>query len=462
MRLFGGAVHAGNAGAKAIGPCPVDISNIGGWGVFLAAGGGQWCDEISFHDYNSMTNGNLGLGRKTIEAFQALLTQYGLSGKTLWQTEAGGAFKNVYGVHHPRRARVKILHTLLWEQYGIPRERNVLWYDRSHGYWPFPCWWQFGDGSLTADATLHRVLAEETFGLTHSARFSLGKIGDRIALGSIYSGASGSCVVLLATSYFSNATATLAIAGTSGSLTVVDAFGSTTTLAIVDGKITVPISDIPTYVRLPVGATATIYKINDWPPASLLGAWASSSSVAKVIANGTNPSAINDDALMSSYGGGNGMFIGLYTMPDSVVLDWTTATRVDRVIVWNQMSWQLGPSFVDFDVQTGNDGTTWTTQATVTRPTPTSFLFGTNSTNTWGTQETYWDEQWVFDVPLATPVTCRYLRVFVRSTSYGGEPDAAATAAGGQGDGSQRIAVQEIAVLCDANVYPQLVRFNGS
>ena len=49
MRLFAGAVHAGNTGAKAIGPCSVDINYTqkgSGWDLFLAAGGGGFVDEI--------------------------------------------------------------------------------------------------------------------------------------------------------------------------------------------------------------------------------------------------------------------------------------------------------------------------------------------------------------------------------------------------------------------------------
>ena len=49
------------------------------------------------------------------------------------------------------------------------------------------------------------------------------------------------------------------------------------------------------------------------------------------------------------------------------------------MLVFGVMSWQLGASLLDFDVQTSNDGSTWTTRATVTK-TAASFAFGTNST----------------------------------------------------------------------------------
>lgn len=117
------------------------------------------------------------------------------------------------------------------------------------------------------------------------------------------------------------------------------------------------------------------------------------------------------------------------------------------------MSWQVGSSLLDFDIQTSDDGTTWTTQATVTKSAPLTFLHGTNSTNAGCQYETFWDEQWIFDVKIPTPVVCTYIRVNVRSTSYGGEPDATTLSVGGQG-GNPRITIQELAVLCDDNVRP--------
>ncbi len=459
--LFTAAVHAGNADAKSMGPCPVDIGQLTNWRTFLSVGGGDNVDELSFHDYNSSTCGNLGLGRTSVDAFLALLAEFGLSGKRLWQTEAGAQFTGVYGVHHPRRARVKIMHTLMWEQYGIPRERNVYWYDRSHGFWPFPTFWQHGDQSVTPDAVVHRVLAEETFGLVHTQRFQFGKVGDRVLLGSRYGDTTRSVVVLCAASHIPGFAVTLDVTGAS-TVTTVTAFGVEATIPVVAGRVTVPVTDVPTYVRGGAGVTVTPYRVSDWPPIADASKWASASPRATAAGSGANPQYATDDALIPSYGTGVGMYQGAGalpdTLPDTLTFTWTPGARVDRVIIWNGMSWQTGSSLIDFDVQTSTDGVTWTTQATVTRPASSSFLFGTNSTNTWCTQETYWDEQWIHDVKFPEPVTATHVRLSVRDTSLGGEPDAAAVAAGGQGDSAKRISVQEMAVLCDANTVPMYVR----
>ena len=458
MQIFQAAVHTGNSSALAIGPCPVDI-NPGGWEPFLAAGGGAYCDEISFHAYNAISNGDINLGRSSIEAFQALLTKYGLQSKPLWQTEATQVFTAIYGVYHPRRARVPLMQTLLWEQYGLARERNPYWYDVSHGFWDFPVWLEQGDGSLNPQCVLYRTLAEETFGQTHHQRLDFGLVGDHIFLGSVYQASGGaSTVVLMVTSYMPEATVTLTVTGTTSPLTVVDGFGNLSTVNIISGRAVIPVSDIPTYVRLPTGAGVTVYTCNDWPPVNVGGQGTSSSWLAAATLSGVSSSVINDGGFMTNYGNGTGIAYSLASLPDTAALTWPTATRVDRVIIWCGPVWQVASALVDFDVQTTVDGTTWVTQTTVTKTTPSSFQHGTDSTNVGCQRETYWDEQWIFDVKLPQPVTAKGVRLYVRATSYGGEPDNASTVTGGQGDSNQHLVLEEIAVLCDNNTQTRVVR----
>lgn len=452
MRLFQGAVHLGNASAKAIGPCPVDITATG-WDKFLSAGGGQWCDGFGFHDYNSMTNGNIGMGRNGIEAWIAVLTKYGQQNKPRWQTEAGMAFEAVYGVHHPRRARVKLLHTLLWEQYGVPAERNTPWYDTSHGFWGFPTWLINGDASLNPECVLLRTLAEETHSKTFQKRLEFGALGDAIALGNVYTGSSGTVVAVAAASHMDGATVTLNTSVT-GELVIVDPFGNTSSATVTDGRVVLPLRSEPTYLRLPAGAAVSVHALSDWPPIGQRGQ-GSNSALRASVGNATYD--IIDGNPMPFYdGSGRGVYRSSAAPPDALTVSWPQPNRFDRVVIWNAMSWQSGSSLTDFDIQTSDDGQTWTTRRTVTRPTPVSFRHGTDSSNAGCQQETYWDEQWIFDVKLPAPVAARHLRVFARATSYGGEPDAAALTAGGQGD-SPHLVIQELAVLCDANVNPQYV-----
>ena len=67
--------------------------------------------------------------------------------------------------------------------------------------------------------------------------------------------------------------------------------------------------------------------------------------------------------------------------------------------------------------------------------------------------ETFWDEQWIFDVELDAAVSCQGVRVNVTEASYGGEPLACPVPFEfGQGHQDQGYKLQEIAVV-DANRY---------
>jgi hypothetical protein len=446
MEDFAAAVHAGHADAKAIGPSFVDITNLAGWDAFLAAGGGDHCDGISFHAYNAVTNGDMNLGKYAIQAFLDLLESYGLQDKELWQTESVHGFTPVYGIYHPRRARKPLMETLLFERYGIPRERNNQWYDISHGFWAFPSWLENADGSLEPQAVLSRVLAEETWGKVYSSALDFGTPGNNIFLGNVYTGAAGSTVVLMATSYMQDASITLTVTGTS-SVTVVDGWGNATLSALSQGRITVPMTEVPMYVELPVGAQAGVHHVNDWLPQGIGGSFSSAGTTKEI--DGVSYPVIANDAFMTNYGSGTGIAPTTYATPPSVTrVLFPTSRTVERVIVWCGPSWQQSGTLMTFDVQTTTDGTNWTTRRTITKPTPDYFEFGTDSSQSGCFLETFWDEQWIFDVKLSTPVACTGVRLNVTAASYGGEPLSTTTygTAFGQGNSVQGYRLEEIGI----------------
>lgn len=446
MRLFAAAVHAGNASAKAMGPSSVDLG-VNAWTSFFQGGGGTYCDAIATHDYGASTQGNFIQGRQHIARWKAVLALYGQSGKDIWQTEAGGSMAPVYGVHHPRRGRTKMLHTLLWEQQGVPRERNAFWYDTSHGFWAVPVWWQNGDRSLTADAPLHRTLAEETFGKLHASTLSFGTLADRIVLASRYDSSSGNVIVQVANSYMPTCTLTYTITGTTDPLTLVDSWGNTSTVAIVDGLATVAALEIPTYIRLPAGVTATPHHFNDWPNMSSVPL--TDNALASVSSNGSLRRGVIDGVHPTDYPDTTGVTAATPALPDGFVIVNDVPISVDRVVIWSMPAWQNGTVPVDFDVQSSTNGSAWTTRATVTKTTPSSFKHGTDTGNVGCQRETFWDEQWIFDVKLPSVVTARYFRLYVRTVSNGGEPDAASVTVGGQGGPATTAQIVEVALLCD-------------
>lgn len=456
--LFRLAVKAVDFDAQVAGPA-ADLLPVNVPTGFFAAFGGDWCDVLSVSDTDSMPGSNLPLGQHRIGRYADLLRHYGVDLKQRWHT-GHGADPLPDGVFHPRRSRSRVLHALLWEQHGVPRERNQFHEDRNDGTsWAQPTWWQTQDGSCLPDVGLFRTLAEETFGMVFDQPLEFGPLGGAVFLGSVYRGSSSSVVVLVAASHMDDCSVTLNV-GAAGTLTISNAFGAQISGTVLDGRITIEVDDVPTYVRLPAADTAvSVYRCNDWPTVEQAEAWRSQSHRAVATVEDEHAPAASDGGWLRDFGSGEGAFVQTGTAPASLVLRFDAAVRVDRLLIWAGAPHGIWSTLLDFDVDVSADnGSTWDTAATVTR-TASSIAHGSDGTGVGCTRETWWDEQWIFDVPLDEPRVCDALRVNVRATSYGGEPDAACVAGIGDGDSDQRITIQEAAVLCDAAAsrIPQLV-----
>lgn len=454
MRLFAGAVHAGNPSAKAMGPTFVDLTwhDTRGWYAFFNAGGHNYCDAISFHAYNGQTNGDINLGRNTLDTFVALMDQFGVN-LPLWQTESTHSFTSVYRIYHPRRARVYLLQTLQQEQYGVPREQNNPWYDTSIGYWDYPAWLENGDGSLNPSAVMYRVLAEETWGKPFDHALDFDEPGNAMMIGNVYTGSSSAVVVIQATSFMDEGSVTLLLSGVgAGPVTVVDAFGVTSSQALVSEQCTLTLTDAPVYIRLPLGVTVSVLGVNGW--ASGPNPSISSGSLTRTIA-GVNYPAIGDGGYMSDYAADVGIAPpGFQIVPSAVQLNWSTNQTMNRVVIWCGPSWQSSGELMDFTVSTSANLVDWTVRATVSKSAPNFFEFGTDANNAGCFLETYGNEQWVFDVGFA-PVSCRGLRINVTKASFGGEPLSTTTYGTqefGQGNPVQAYRIQEVGVFHSALV----------
>lgn len=447
MSMFTQYVHAGNASAKAIGPSLVDIGPVSlpAWSAFFDA-----CnaisfvpDGIAFHAYNVATNGDLNLGRTNLAAFIALIVAKGFGSLERWQTESTQATTAVFGVHHPRRARLTVFSQLLMEQYGIPREQNNPWYTLSNGFWAFPAFWETGGGSLQPQAAMGRTLAEQTWGQPYSSAITFGKFADNFLLGNIYLGSTAKTAVVVATSYMPNSTVTFSTSA-AGPLTIVDAFGNSSTATVSAGKFTVTVTEIPIYIKLGTTDTLTVSSVNDWGAAT----YRDIAPYATCAVGATSTTVPISGTFMSDYVNQVGIYKSANSLPEAVVLTWPTQQSFDRVVIWCGSAWQSNSTFLTFTIDGSNDGSTWTNLKTVdVSSTATSFPFGSDSTDLGCSVETYWPEQWVFDETLTPGTLATYLRVNVTATSYGGEPTQACITAGGQGVSSQHIALQRLSVL---------------
>ncbi len=455
-RLFRAGIKGGNSGAVVTGPSPVDIVN--NWSVFFAGGGHQYLDELSFHDYNTFVMGNMCMARTQIENMIALKNRYA-PGLPMAQTEAMSAFTcngggaSSIGLFMPRVSSSAMLKLIVWEQYGVPKERNSYWYDYSGGFWSVAAFQWTGDGGPLPITVLQRVLSEEVFGKQFSYRLDMGSVaGNAVATGSVYKSHAGSTsastVVLIAASHIPSATVDLNIVGTTAALTVVDAFGNTSTVTPSAGVVTVPIDDVPTYIELPAGVTCSVHQFMGWgtSPNPSVSRSATTSTL-----GGSAKTALCDDAFMTQYTGGTsspGVAYSGITVPDAAILLFPSTIVADRVIVFNPCAWQASSVLTTFTVDTTtNSGSSWTTGATVdVSADAVSTQFGTTGATTGCGYETFWKQQRIFPVELGG-VSCNGIRISVSETSYGGSPDQQSWHTNSAAVNEQRVAIEEIMVV---------------
>ncbi len=468
--MFKEAVKAGNASAKIFGPSMVDITTfalgstpplgINALYKFLIGDGDpltegppvaakDYLDGIGIHVY-SMGESDIDIKRGQLDAFYAMLAVAGCSSLPVWQGELG-VITPVYRIYRPRHGSQQLMNHLILEQYGITKERNNLWYDASHGFWGFPGFWRTGAQSIQPYALMLRVMAEEVFGKTFEQRLSFGTgIGEHVFIGSNYLAADGSRVIaLISASHFDANDVVLQLAGASlpSSVTYRDAQGRTNTAPVTAGKVSVPVTNVPTWVRLPVGVTATVstflgLKNPSTPNLAGRQAWATfdgASGIRQPVDGGLRTGTVTADLERT-----------FRASPDNLVIKLNQKASVTDVVVFCGPPWQSWAALKDFDVETSIDnGATWTTRKTVNRTGMTSFYYVSASSDNGCTRESYWDEQWIYPVKLDAPVLCNAIRLVIRNTSRGGEPDSASESIGGQGWGTEQITISEVYVLSD-------------
>lgn len=470
IETFADAVHAGNASAKVLVPNPVDINgNSTPWldtilGL-LGPTGRAKVDGYSVHVYNSVL-ADVGLGRRCLAGFEAVLTKYGEQGKPRWQTEQGGDFPVCWGVFQPRWG---IQHTsillLMLEQFGIPKEHNHFWYDDSHGFWDYPSFWSM-NGYILPQATMHRTWSAELFGKTHTARLDFGAEHQEVFLGSSFTNATtGDKVLAIVTCGMPSASVTLAVTGAS-SLTVADTWGNTSSAAVTGGRTSVAVGDSLAYVRVPSGVTATVVAPGYGPDfASRYAggriAGAGSIKARRIIDDGHRRSGYyqNDDTT-----GADEFPYFDDTIPATVgPVTFQAATRVDRARVFFAPPRHRQCAPLEFHLDTlGLDGTTWTTRATFGPITPTTLSRVSSSDTTACKLVCWYDNQWVVDLTWS-PVVALAVRIVVSGTTLGAAANAAVDAVfsesgSGLGNGfPQRATVRKIQVFSEQSQQPKVL-----
>ena len=443
MKPFYDLVKSVDPKLQVIGPGTVEIGpNMLGWNEdFFKAGGGKFIDGFSFHIYNGV-NGDFNLARRSLDALDLLLKKYGLEKMEKWQTEQG-FFAAVYGSYQPRlQGRWTMTEIMAFEQYGIPKEHNHLWYDRSHGFWDVPAWWINDDGSLNPAAPLMRVWSEEVFGTKFSKAFDFGD-ANKMYIGSLFQGPN-KAVAAFQSAGSVDGRVELLVKG-ANTLRVVSAFGVESEIPVAAGRALLPVPEIPVYVRLQPGQTLQVAPQN-WG-ANLARTATVSSSVpvdadAEKAKNNTI-TKVNNGFLENWYytqkaDADPWHFVGP-KLPMTVDVAFGAAQTVGRVVIYTAPPWQRQSTLLDYDLQFDDAGT-WRTLDTVREPTKT---FGVFTPPTRTTVDSFFSDRWVFEHRFK-PVKTSKLRLLIRNATHGGGATKLVNEAGGQSWDKPVVMLREI------------------
>ncbi len=459
MRDLYNTIKSVDPTCKLIGPGVVDLTP--GYGLpwidkFFAASGGQYIDAFSFHAYNAV-NGDLFLARTNLNNMKALLTRYGLQNIEIWQTEQGYSAA-LYGEYLPNlQGRWDMLQMMVWEQYGIPKEHNVLWYDISHGYWDVPDFWENDDGSANPAVPLMRVWSEELYGTKFSNPLDFGATGNNLYVGNKFVGP-GKSVLALMSAGSTDGKVQFAVQGTT-SMHVVSDFGVETNVPVVNGVATVAVGEIPTYIEVGPGVTA------DLIPQDFGHNLATDAGVvARTSGDGHNPvdpllsndiNKVRDGVMQSWYLTQNFADDVWYDNTPAgqtpwLELDFPQAQNIDKAVIYAGDPWQWRGSLLDYQLQYFNDNSQQWVNIEHVQEQPKSI--GVYTPITKSTVDSFYSQRWIFESDFDAVPTSK-VRILVNDQTWGGGATSMDAEAGGQ-TGPPKFNISEFQVYAANSVTP--------
>ncbi|HEX4084192.1 MAG TPA: PA14 domain-containing protein, partial [Chthoniobacteraceae bacterium] len=434
-----------NPNLKVLAPAIVTIGPYGlGWlQAFFGAGGAKYMDALSFHAYNNV-NGDPWLVQQSFNGLNTLLAQYGLQNMEVWQTEQG-YMAACYGAYEPRlQGRWTMVQMMAFEQYGVPKEHNYLWYDRNISYWAFPMFWENFDGSLNPAAPLMRVWSEELFGATFKQAFDFGQPGNHMYLGSLFSGPAKS-VAAFQSWGSTDGQVTLAVSSGS-SVNYVSPFGLQYPMPVVNGQVTIPVPELPVYVELAPGQTVSVVQNNWGPDLALENGVTATPSGTWTTTGGANDISKTFNGVLEDWYYYQNEASQPWTdnipngFPYSYGLNLPSVQTVDHVVVYAGVPWQTTSTLVDYDLQYDATGQgDWITLQHVSEPLNS---FPVYSPEVDCTADSFFSDRNIFQHSFP-PVQTQHIRLLINNVTFGGGANQAIVNAGGQ-TGPQTVAIREV------------------
>lgn len=386
----------------------IDSGNLGWLSGFMQGGGDRMMDGFSFHAYNTI-NGDLALGRRSMNALQEFLVRYSLQDVEKWQTEQSYMAVH-FGVLTPRlQGRETMMQRMLFEQYNIPKEHDVMWYDKSHGFWGCPTWYENGDSSLTPSAPLMRVYSEELWGRSFVKALDFGPSGNNSTIGNAFT---NGLLVLMSAGSTSAQVQLKNADGASAS----DAWGNPVRVSSANGITTVPVGELPVYVH-GAGANTEVVQPN-WGPNLVRQPGVT------ISAPGTGADRLGNGEMESWFYNQNGDQISgpdapwnagnavpTEDHPIAIDINFPVAKNVRRVVIYACPPWKSQSTLLDYDIQAWN-GTGWDTIQSGHEPQGGQKVW-TMATRT--TYDSYFSDRWIFEHTFPVVKTSK-LRVLVRGS----------------------------------------------
>ncbi len=468
------ALQSGNSNAKVMGPALANNgpngnaylqsnSSVIDW-VRAVRSAGQDVDALSMHIYNGwsgqyqMIEGNLADLRTSLATFSSP----SLANIPFWCTEAGNirlSYTNTStdgtGAFIDSRRIINWLTTLYLggERYGLTKEHINIFYDYSHSasdfYSPL-----HENKDLFPHHAFYRTYSDEIYGKTWyssnvtgpiSSALSCGSVGNNIYRVDVFHGTSGTCVILTAQG-IPNDTITLNVPDT-GTIIYSDFQGNLSTVTASGGQITLPISDLPTYIRLAASSytSVSVSDVGSGVKTATDLALTSTASVSAISGSLTTPYPASyavdghyrTDGYLAISGSPDYAFSttsNAATINAAFQLHWGSNQTMNQVIIRQLAPWtDIGPAsaITQATLQYSTNGTTWincpttagnhwNTNGVYNNTTATSFQTALGQLSKY---MTFYDYNWVHHVHFSTPVVANYLRLVVTGVTYGNLPD---------------------------------------
>ncbi len=391
--------------------------------AFFKAGGAQTYDEFACHDYE----GNESITPEhwvwKFAQLHAMMKRYGVDDRPIWQTERAITGVRV-GSFLPDAQAVRVsLHMDLLQTLGVPPERNLHYYLNKGGYSKVPSYlWTPTEGPFPGALAL-RTRYSLTKGLNYAGALNFGDGGNQLFMGLRYTGSNGADALLSIRNMGDfDQNADFTVTG-SPQLQLSDSWGNNSTVAVRDGKVTLPIGQLPTFVRLAPGQKITTIPLNLGRniahDAHLeLTAGKSDRDIA-TLTNGVIESEHGDSPTRGQSWNGGPLEPG---KPDIVEMRWAAPHTISSVLLRGPRADNAACALLDFDLQAWQNGA-WKTIVQSRTPLPESYEGQMADANS---------VQWYLDDNMRlshfTPIQTDRLRIVALRATYGYNGDAAGLA----------------------------------